>query len=439
MAKSAREIAFDCLRAFRRSGTWADQYLKDALAKEPLSRRDAALAAQLVYGVLQNRALIDFYIAAYSSVPFARIEPQVLDILRIGVYQLALLDRIPPHAAVNESVALVRRHAARAAGFANALLRRVAAERGHLPEPGGGREARLAVLTSHPEWLVRRLLTEFGDEAEQILYENNRAPMICARVNPLVTDVAGACKALAEDGVSAAAHPWLPGCITLAETGDIAALSAFRGGCFHVCDPASQLAALALDVRPGMRVLDTCAAPGGKTFLLAGQLAGDGVLQACDIHEHKLARMRRDAARLHISNLELLCRDAREPRPDWDARWDAVLCDVPCSGLGVIRKKPEIRLKAEEEIARLPEIQRAILEQAARFVAPGGALVYSTCTILRCENGQVVADFLEKHPEFARERMALPCPRGENDGEITLLPHRNETDGFFICKLRRRA
>lgn len=437
MAKSAREIARLALHAFRKSGTWADAYLKDVLGKERLSRRDAALASQLTYGVLQNDKLLDFYIASFSSMPLAKIEPQILDILRIGVYQIVFLDRIPPHAAVNESVALARRTSARAAGFVNALLRRILAVGDALPEPSGTPAYVLSTRFSHPEWLVSRLLSIYGDETERILEENNKNPAICARVNPLVADTPAVIAALEKDGVTASMHPWLPLCVTLTETGDITQLSAYREGMFHICDPASQLAALALGVQPGMRVLDTCAAPGGKSFILAEEMQNTGALLSCDIHAHKLRRMCGEALRLHITNLTTEQYDARLLRAQEIGQYDAVLCDVPCSGLGVIRKKPEIRFKKEAEIARLPEIQCDILRTAAQYVAPGGVLVYSTCTILPCENEEVIQEFLKEYPAFSREAITLPCPNGENAGEITLLPHRNETDGFYICKLRR--
>lgn len=430
MAKNAREIAHAALAAFRKSGTFPELFLKDAL--HALPRRDAALCTALTYGVLQNMALLDFYIGEFSNIPIKKISPRVLDALRLGIYQLKMMDRIPEHAAVNESVNLARREGAKSAGFCNAVLRAVL-RADTMPEPSGDRLDVLAIKYSHPKWMVRRLISHYGDETEQILAENNKIPPICVRVNTLKTSTDALVSKLGDEGVSASAHPWLKSCVIIKESGDIARLNSFCDGLFHVCDPASQMAAIALGARAGDRILDACAAPGGKSMVLAQEMENSGELISCDIHEHKLKLMQNGAARLHITNLKTALRDARESTGEFDA----VLCDVPCSGLGVIRKKPEIRFKSEDEIARLPEIQRDILESAAKTVKPGGCLVYSTCTILPCENMDVCDAFLKEHPEFALEPIELSCPNGENGGAITLLPHVNETDGFFICKIRR--
>lgn len=432
MAKTARDIALSALMAFRKSGAWADGYLKDVLKDNNISRRDASLAAQITYGVLQNLALLDFYIGKFSSIKMNKISPRIIDVLRVGIYQLLFLDRIPTHAIVNEAVKAARRDNPRAAGFVNAVLRKISGDKDNLPIPDD-----MATKYSHPVWLVDRLNSIYGEAIEDILRENNKTPPICARVNTLVTSADNLVDELKTEGVRAEKHPWLEDCVILSDTGDISATIAFQEGKFHVCDPASQMCAATLGVVPGNRVLDTCAAPGGKSFTIAQFLKGEGELISCDIHEHKIKLLNKGAERLHIENITATLLDGRSFVKEWENSFDAVLCDVPCSGIGVIRKKPEIRFKKEEEIARLPEIQLDILKNASRYVKSGGCLVYSTCTILPEENGGVVDAFLLENDNFFREEMSLSCPNGENNGEIILLPYRNECDGFFICKLRR--
>ncbi len=434
MAKGARDIALSALLAYRKSKAWADGYLKNTLKN--IDSREAALASQITYGVLQNEALLDFYISKYLSGKITKLSPQILEILRIGVYQLAFLDRIPQHAAVNEAVKMARRTNAKASGLVNAVLHRVCENANSLPEPEGDTAYVLSIKYSHPKWLVEKLIKAYGDECELILKENNKAPTICARVNTLVTNTEKLLINLKESGVKAEKHPWLSDCITLSDTGDLSTLTAFKDGLFHICDPASQLAAIT--VGKAQRILDVCAAPGGKTFVLAQEMRNNGYLRACDIHEHRVKLIEKGAERLHITNIETSLNDARVLRENEVETFDAVLCDVPCSGIGVIRKKPEIRFKKEDEIARLPEIQLDILKTASKYVKSGGVLVYSTCTILNEENGDVISAFLKENEHFVCEKISLPCPNGENEGKITLMPHKNETDGFFICKLRRK-
>ncbi len=434
MAKGARELALSALLAYRKSKAWADGYLKNTLKGS--DSREAALASQITYGVLQNESMLDFYIEKYLSTKLSKLSTQILEILRIGVYQLVYLDRIPQHAAVNEAVKMARRLAPRAAGLVNAVLHRICENIDNLPEPKGDKKYVLALKYSHPEWLVERLLKVYGDDCELILKENNKAPVICARVNILKTNTDDLLLKLTDEGITAKAHSWLSNCITISNTGDLAELNSFKEGLFHICDPASQLAALSLGT--GEKILDTCAAPGGKTLVIAQEMGNNGKITACDIHEHRVKLIASSAERLGITNIETSVLDARVFDAEKEERFDAVLCDVPCSGFGVIRKKPEIRFKKENEIARLPEIQLDILKTASKYVKPGGVLIYSTCTILPEENGNVISAFLENNKDFKREEIALSCPNGKNTGEITLLPHKNETDGFFICKLRRK-
>ena len=233
-------------------------------------------------------------------------------------------------------------------------------------------------------------------------------------------------------------HPWLDGCVVLSRSGNLEEREAFQEGLFYVQDPASRLAVLALDPEPGMKVLDVCAAPGGKSFAAAIRMEDRGEIWSCDLHPHKKNLIQKGAERLGLTSIRARTADGKVRIPEWEGVFDRVLVDAPCSGLGVIRKKPDIRYKDPAPLAGLPQVQGTILDNAAGYVKPGGVLVYSTCTILDRENRGVTDAFLAAHPEFRRESFLLPGPAGEiPEGQITLWPQVHGTDGFYICKLRK--
>ena len=440
MAATAREAALTALEKWRKNGAWSDAALASVIAKAQLDARDAALASRICYGTLQNLALLDFYIAAFSTTPPQKLEPKVLDLLRISAYQILLMDKVPPSAAVNEAVALCKRSGcARASGLVNAVLRRITERRDSLPEiPGKGTAEYLATKYSHPLWLVQEWAAAHGYAfAEAALRADNAPAPVYIQTNTLKTDVKTLQSSLQGQGFAVRTQDRLPDALVCGG-GNFAASDAFRDGWFYVQDAAAKLAVLAADPQPGMRVLDACAAPGGKSFSAAVQMQGRGSILSCDIHENKLKRVRESAQRLGISILETAAMDARTPLGSLRESADVVLADVPCSGLGVIRKKPEIRYKDPAELENLPEIQSAILSGLAGCVKPGGVLLYSTCTVRQRENEDVVRAFLSGRPEFALEPFSsagVDAP----DGMCTLWPHLHETDGFFICKLRKRV
>lgn len=438
---SARETALRVLSSCRTGGAWADAALRAQLGRDGLSGPEASLCSRIVYGVTQNRLLLDFYIAAYCSQKPDHLQPPLTDILRIGAYQILFLDKVPDSAAVNTSVELAKTAGrGQAAGLINAVLRKISRNRDDLPAiPERDKAKYLSIRYSHPKWLVKRLLTILGrEEAERFLAANNGQPPAAAQVNPLRGTAAALREALEAEGIETASHPWLPDCLLLSGTGDLERLNAFREGRFYIQDPAARLAVSAMDVKPGDRVLDVCAAPGGKSFAAAIAMEDRGHVLACDLHENKLKRVREGAERLGLTCIETVAADGRKSRPEWVERFDAVLVDAPCSGLGIIRKKPDVRYKKADDLFSLPVIQHDILESASAYVRPGGTLVYSTCTILPEENGQTVDAFLADHPDFSRETFFLPS-LGEVPGEITLWPQRHGTDGFYICRMRRQA
>ena len=438
----AREAALLALNDCQRQGGWSDTILKKRLASAGLDGRDGALATQLCFGVLQNRMLLDFYLSQFSNLPLKRMEGRVVEALRLGAYQMLLLDKIPHSAAVNSSVELTRKHCKnpRAVGMVNGILRNMERSLDSLPAiPREDPAGYLSTLYSHPEWLVREFLTALGsEETAKLLAANNAPASITAMANTTKATVEELAACLEREGVETQPHPWLADCLILSKTGSLERLSAFQDGLFYIQDPASKLAVLALDPKPGMSVLDCCAAPGGKSFAAAIQMAGRGAVISCDLHPHKKKLIQAGAGRLGLSSITAMTADGKAFRPEWEAAFDRVLVDAPCSGLGVIRKKPDIRYKDPAPLNELPKVQRDILDNAARYVRPGGTLLYSTCTLLRRENEDVALDFLSRHPEFQPEGFCLPEYVGNaRSGMLTLWPHRQGTDGFFICKMRK--
>lgn len=438
----AREVALLVLNDCQRQGGWSDAILKKRLACAGLDSRDSALATQLCFGVLQNRLLLDFYLSHFSNLPLKRMEGRVVEALRLGAYQVLFLDRIPHSAAVNASVELTRKHCKnpRAAGMVNGILRSLERSIDSLPTiPQTDPVSYLSTLYSHPEWLVRELLTALGsEETAKLLAANNSPAPITAMANTAKCTVEELAAALEGEDIQTRPHPWLADCLILTKTGSMERLKAFQDGLFYIQDAASRLAVLALDPQPDMRVLDCCAAPGGKSFSSAVRMEGRGEVISCDLHPHKKKLIQAGADRLGFRNITPMTADGKAFRPQWENAFDRVLVDAPCSGLGVIRKKPDIRYKDPEPLKDLPQVQRAILDNAARYVKPGGVLVYSTCTLLRRENEDVALGFLAEHPDFRAEGFCLPEHVGDaRTGMLTLWPHRQGTDGFFICKMRK--
>ena len=439
---SAREAALLTLTACDKQGAWSDLALKKNIRDGQLDSRDAALATRLCFGVLQNKLLCDFYIGKFSSVKVEKLENRVLNALRLGVYQMAFLTKIPTSAAVNESVELARRYSKnpRSPALVNGILRAVSRNLEHLPLIG--REDPLEYLSirySHPRWLVEALLSLLGQsEAEALLEVHNSQPPTTAQLNTTRAALGEVLASLEAQGAHPEAHPWLPGCLTHTGGGDLEGLKAFQNGDIYIQDAASRLAVLAAGPEPGMRLLDACAAPGGKSCAAAIAMENRGEVVSCDIHPHKKALIEAAAGRLGLSCIRAQVQDGKVIRAEFQEAFDLVLADVPCSGLGIIRKKPDIRYKDPVPLEGLPQVQGEILENLSAYVKPGGALMYCTCTLLERENGAVVDGFLARHPEFTPEAFTLPGLIGTvPEGRLTLWPHIHGTDGFFMAKLRK--
>ena len=433
----ARETALNALIACRKEGAWPNGVLKDYVQRDRLDSRDAALAARLCYGVLQNRNKLDFYLKQLLTGKIKDLHPVIRDILHLGLYQIYDLDRIPDSAAVNESVALAKKYQRnpRAASLVNGVLRNAVRTKGTLREPTS-----YADRYSHPDGLITLLKQNLPKGMlEPMLLADNTAPDTTIQVNTLKITTEELMDKLEGEGVTVRPHGWMENCLTISGTGNLDKLPSFREGLYYVQDSAAKLAVLCAKLpQEDIRVLDCCSAPGGKSFAAAIAMGGKGHITACDIHPHKVGLIESGAARLGLTNISAQVRNAAECNPAWVGQMDAVIADVPCSGLGIIRKKPDIRDKNLEELKALPELQLEILKNQAKYVRPGGVLLYSTCTVLKAEIENVVSAFLAENPEFYLEALDLPpiFPKNEN-GMLTLIPGQYDTDGFFICRLRR--
>lgn len=415
-----RETALRILLEITEKGAYADLAVKNGLASSKLERRDKALATSLVYGTVQNVRFIDYQIERVSARPIKSLTPAIREILRMAVYQLRFMDRIPSRAAVNEAVNMAKRHAYSASSYVNGVLRNILRRGFQLPT---NLKERLAVEYSYPDFLVDMWMQQFGAvECEELLKAGNAVPPLSIRVNPLKTtveEVESVCKAH-KTALFRGLH--------IEEPSNIAETDMFREGLLSIQDIGAQMASITLDPHPGDRVLDMCAAPGGKTTHMAELMQNEGEIMAWDIHAHKTELVRKNANRLGISIIQVKTQDARSLDTTCIGYYDKVMVDVPCSGLGIFRKKPDIKWqRTAEDIKALTKTQEAILETAAKYVRDGGDLVYCTCTINRAENEEIVDAFLEKHAEFT-----LLEPYRQ------LLPHTDNTDGFFIAKIGKR-
>ena len=437
----ARETALNALIACRKDGAWSNGVLKEYIVRDRLDSRDAALATRLCYGVLQNRLKLDFYLQQLLTGKVKDLHPAVRDILHLGLYQLYEMDKIPESAAVNESVTLAKKYCKKqrsAPGLVNAVLRNAVRNMDTIAQPTGWQE-----IYSHPQALIDLLKSYVGKERiKPMLEANNAAPQTVIQVNTLKITTEELAKRLMDEHVEAQPHGWMPDCLILGATGNLENLPSFKEGLFYVQDPAAKLSVLCAELPEGenVKLLDCCAAPGGKSFAAAIAMENRGSIVSCDVHPHKSELIANGADRLGIAILSARCQDATAFIPDWEEKMDTVIADVPCSGLGIIRKKPDIRYKNLQELAALPALQLQILKNQARYVRPGGVLLYSTCTLLRQENEGIVEAFLKEDSQFRLEKLPLPAAFPENtSGMLALVPGEYDTDGFFIAKLRRKA
>ncbi|CAA9489159.1 MAG: 16S rRNA (cytosine(967)-C(5))-methyltransferase [uncultured Solirubrobacteraceae bacterium] len=437
-ATPARHCAYVVLRRVFEQAAWADRVLHAEAARRSLDPRERALATQLAYGAVQRRGTLDFLIEKLAARPVDELDPPVLAGLRLGLFQLCFLDRVPAHAAVGEAVELVKADAPRGAGLVNAVLRRAAREGAGLVEglPDGD-PAQAAIRHSHPEWVASLWWETLGAEpALALMAADNAAAEASLRVNLLRV----ARDELAER-LPVASHPVadLPEGLLLDGPLDAFGSPEWEAGLFMPQSRAAMTVARLLAPEPGHRVLDLCAAPGGKTTHLAALMGDVGEVVAVERHAGRAEALRRTARRMGASSVEVRTTDAA--RAELGTGYDRVLVDPPCSDLGTLASRPDARWrKTPEQVERLAVTQAAILRAGARAVKPGGVLVYSTCTISPDENERLVQAFLDAQPEFGADDLGSDLPVWQHPtvpSFLQTLPHRDGTEGFFIARLRR--
>lgn len=434
----ARSTVIKLLLKMESNSAYSNILLDQAFDESGLSERDKAFAAALFYGVTERKMTLDHIISQYCSAGISSLKPEVLAVLRCGIYQILYMKSVPDSAAVNESVKLCKKlKQFGAAGLVNGLLRNFIRNDKKVDYSGMSPVERLAMEYSAPQWIARKFLEEYGREnAKKALRASVGAPPVYARVNTVKIKDDELVEALKKEGVTAEINPRLAGCIRIQKTGDLEKLSAFKEGLFHIQDVSSQLCCHTLRPIPNETVLDICAAPGGKSFTLAELMGNSGRVVAMDLYEQRVGLIDKGAARLGLRIVEGRVNNASRFNEELPQA-DRVLCDVPCSGLGVIRRKPEIKYKDENEYEELPRLQKAILDISSGYVKVGGTLVYSTCTLSRAENDEVAQAFAEEHPEFSPIVQPIPYADAESSYKRTFFPEEEGGDGFFTASFKR--
>ncbi len=448
-AQSSRELAMDVLVRVEQQQAYSNIALNQVLLREKLPRSEAGLVTELVYGTIQRLNTIDYLLTRFLSKGLDKLEPWVRSLLRISLYQIHYLDRIPHHAAVNEAVKIAGRRGHKGiSGMVNAVLRNMLRQPEKLQIPTDLPIIESIALTySHPEWIVSRWLDQYGEsETRAICESNNKPPHTSVRVNAIQMNTDKFLTLLGENGYSSERSAIAPDGIVVEGGGNMALSSWYKEGDISIQDESSMLVARIVDPQPGEKVLDCCAAPGGKTTHMAELMNDQGSIIANDIHEHKKQLIDAQAERLGIRSIQTRIGDARLLGSDYvDHMFDRILLDAPCSGLGVIRRKPDLKwAKQEGDITEIREIQIRILDNIHNLLKPGGMLIYSTCTLEYDENQAVISQFLEKHPDYALDNNLnhqFPALSRSflGEGMLQILPHQYQSDGFFIARLIKQA
>ena len=444
--QNGREAAMQALLQMEENEGYSNLILDKTLRGAGLDHREAALASTLFYGVLEKRLVLDWLLAPYCKKPLLKLDLPVRETLRMAVYQIYFLDRVPDSAAVNEAVNWVKGHGyARASGFVNGILRSLLRGRDTRVLPDSADSSRWAQSLRYgiPEELLAFWDKNYGRAlAGQMAVSLSQKAPLFGRVNETRVTVDEFIQLAEQNGIQAHSVPSVPGAVVLEGTGSVGENPLYKQGLFFIQDLSSQLCVQLSGVKAGEKVADVCAAPGGKSFSAAICMHNEGELRAFDLYRGKVRQIREGAARLGLSILKADVRDAAKDTT-LQEEFDRVFCDVPCSGYGIIRRKPEIRYKPLKDVRELPEIQAAILDRSAALVRPGGTLLISTCTLVPDENENSVQAFLKRHPDFAPEPLTvipgLFSLREEPDWRITLMPDNAfGGDGFFVARLHRQ-
>lgn len=416
---NARKLAARALLKVENDLAFSNIVLNEVLSNSDASDSDRALASAIFYGVLDRKITVDYYLSRLIKTPIQKTAPFTLAVLRSAVYQIKFMDKIPQSAAVNEAVKLIKASKeSRNAGFVNAVLRNLI--RTEIKLPADNSINSLSVRYSCPEWIIELFVSDYGEEtAEKLLKESLKTPPLVIRVNTLITDKESLRLEFLKLGVPAEDGK-AENSLILKKGIEIANCDLYKKGLFHAQDLASQTAVAALNPKKGERVLDICAAPGGKSFTMAELMENSGEIVACDLYAQRTGLIEKGAKRLGIDIITPKTADATV----FDSslgEFDCILCDVPCSGLGVLRRKPEIKYKPCEDFTALEEIQLKILENALKYLKKGGKLLYSTCTLRKNENEKLVNCALMEYNGLHKMY------------EHTFMPHIDKTDGFYCA------
>ena len=446
---SIREIALKSLYEINQKGAYSNIVLQNSLDNDELRDIDRSFITELVYGTLKWQLKIDWIIGQFSNIKVKKISPWILNILRLGVYQIVFTDKIPESAACDESVKLAKKYGHSASsGFVNGVLRNIARKADTIKYPNALADPLmyLSIQYSHPEWMVGAWLKRYGfDFTEDLLKANNEVPELCVRANTTRISAEKLVKKLTEAGLEVEKGKYSNEAIIIKSHVSLSKLQEFKNGLFQVQDESSMLVGHILDPRPGETVLDVCSAPGGKATHIAQLMNDKGRVIARDVHLHKIRLIKDAVGRLGLTAVEAELFDALQFDGNMEGKADRVLVDAPCSGLGIIRRKPDIKwarnISDKKEITGL---QKKILSNASRYVKDGGILVYSTCTLEPEENENIIRGFLEENREFNTEDIKSFIPSGlkveaAEKGYIQLYPNIHGVDGFFIAKLRKRG
>lgn len=435
---NSRKFVVKLLTSIDDNSSYSNILLDEALKRSSLTQQDKKFATALFYGVLERRYTLDEIIKSLSQNPKNLINHTVRNILRTGLYQLKYMDSVPDSAAVDEAVKLAKKNRNPAIpGFVNAMLRAFIRNDKKLPQ-GNNDIENLAIEYSCPVWLVEKWDSEYGRQMTINMLSSSlgRAPTT-VKVNTLTDDFNDTLDVLLADGATFERNSMVKNSLNVCFAGGAEETAAYKEGRFHVQDLSSQLCCAALDPQEGDTVLDLCSAPGGKTFTIAELMNNKGKVMAFDLHANRVRLIKSGAERLGLDIVEASVNNAKEFNNDLPMA-DRVLCDVPCSGLGVIRRKPEIKYKDPAEFERLPDIQYKILDTSSAYVKVGGTLVYSTCTLSRAENDNVADKFLEEHSEFEPAPLGSVFSVNSDKCRISITPAEYNSDGFFIAKFVRR-
>lgn len=444
----ARHFALKVLLQVEQQGAYVNRSLSQALARESLEERDCSLTVELVYGTLRHRSALDWTVAHFAVRPLDKLPTALRMILRLGTYELLHLERIPARATVHQYVTLAKRYGhTGTARLTNALLRRVAEAGKDVPFPDIRTHPAQHIATkfSHPRWLVERWLARWGvEETIALCQKDNEPAPVAIRVNSLRACAENVRHILENAGVDVEEGRWVREVLRLREGHDVSALPGFAEGQFTVQDEGSAIVGYIVDPQPGQTIMDACAGPGGKTTHLAERMGDEGQVVAVELHDTRCRLIEQTSQRLGLRSIRTVQGDFRTVAGQWTQKVDVCLLDAPCSGTGVLRRRPDARWrKSPAQIAELAGLQAELLRSAASVVKPGGALIYSTCSLEPEENEQVVDAFLGSHPTFVKEdlRQWLPPslwqPTETDFTRLRLLPHRHDTDGMFMVRMRR--